>query len=134
VAAEYWGITLDVVWRRIYNRLIPHKSDGGFIFVDVDPWTPDVHGHQLHEAPPTFVASDAFEPAPAFDLPVIEHFAAEVREDEESEEDPPAADETEEAALPELDEEETATFGRLSWVEVRQQVSRTRRPPPSVRV
>ena len=32
--------------------------------------------------------------------------------------------------LPELDEEESATFGRLSWQEVRQSVGRTRRPPP----
>jgi hypothetical protein len=39
-------------------------------------------------------------------------------------------DRTDEDELPELDDEESATFGRLSWQEVRQSVGRTRRPPP----
>src|SRR5690348_11660018 len=55
VAAEFWGVTLDVVWNRIHSDLVPHKSERGFVFVDVDPWTPAFTGHILHDPPPTFV-------------------------------------------------------------------------------
>src|SRR5258708_2501356 len=27
VAAEYWGVTLDVVWDRIHSDLVPHKTE-----------------------------------------------------------------------------------------------------------
>jgi hypothetical protein len=153
VAAEYWGITLDVVWRRIYNGQIPHKFESGFALVDVDPWRPDADGVLPHDVPPTFVLPEDSQAADAIDSPLIEQFQSEVpqeapveswsfRDEEEEtsqwklEDDADAEqeDREEEDALPELDEEESATFGRLSWQDVRQQVSRTRRPPPSIAV
>jgi len=143
VAAEYWGVTLDVVWRRIYDGLVPHKNDRGFVFVDVDPWTPDLSGALHHEPPPTFVTPQ--EPllhAPAPSATSRARFGPLLEEEPEaigtvalhmgssrgaSGDDSDGHDEDE---LPPLDEEESATFGRLSWHEVRQRVSRTRRPPP----
>jgi len=61
VAAEYWGVTVDVVWDRIQSDLVPHKNERGFVFVDVDPWTPAFTGHVVHEPPPTFVPATAPE-------------------------------------------------------------------------
>ena len=133
VAAEYWGISLDVVWRRVTDGLVPHKSDSGFLFVDVDPWTSHCSGAFRHEPPPTFVITAATPPtvessfqATQTDYSLGEELAAQTLSDPSDDLDEPAKQSDE---LPELDEEETATFGRLSWEEVRQQVSRTRRPP-----
>jgi len=178
VAADYWGVTLDVVWHRICNGVVPHKTEQGFVFIDLDPWTADVHGNTSHEPPSTFVpageevsleesvlsqalpAPDEIDPAewtnPRPCDEEIEFGEAELLssdswriapgQDAMNEQEPelvfanPADDQTDLEAvdedsgddeLPELDEEETATFGRLSWQEVRSQVSRTRRPPPS---
>jgi hypothetical protein len=133
VAAEYWGISLDVVWRRITDGLVPHKSDSGFLFVDVDPWAATCTGALRHRPPPTFVitadAPSAVESPmlwpvmePPVDLPAV--LLSELSENGEE-----SNGQTQDDELPELDEEETATFGRLTWSEVRQQVSRTRRPP-----
>lgn len=142
VAAEYWGVTLDVVWRRIYEGLIPHKNDRGFVFVDVDPWTPDAEGAFHHEPPATFVtpqepllhqapaAARAWDEQGVRQPAVVDDHecacaptpAACARQEEDREDD--------DDELPPLDDEETATFGRLSWHDVRQRVSRTRRPPP----
>jgi hypothetical protein len=158
VAAEYWGVTLDVVWCRIYDGLVPHKTDEGFVFIDLDPWTADSQGVFPHEPPLTFVtAGEEFEPldyahfdsnntfsSPAQAWPPAvetEDFAAEsdtvddadafVENVEVFEAESEALDErVSDDDLPDLDEEEAATFGRLSWQEVRSQVSRTRRPPP----
>lgn len=161
VAAEYWGVTLDVVWRRIYEGLVPHTNDRGFVFVDVDPWTPDADGALLHDPPATFVASDTImeragldstcPPADLFDPLEYELLIGDGADDlvEERAPEPPPEDaepatasledeledtdedeeESDEDELPELDDDETATFGRLSWHEVRRQVSRTRVPP-----
>ncbi|HEY8750402.1 MAG TPA: hypothetical protein VIM11_20630, partial [Tepidisphaeraceae bacterium] len=57
VAAEFWGVTVDVVWERINCDLVPHKTERGFVFIDVDPWRPESTGGYLHEPPPTFVAA-----------------------------------------------------------------------------
>lgn len=135
MAAEYWGVTLDVVWRRIYNGLIPHKSDGGFIFVDVDPWSVDAEGKMYHEPPATFVTPEELDAIEALEAPVVSHFQSEEPGESswEAEELPDEDDGAEESALPELDEDESATFGRLSWTEVRRQVSRTRKPPTVIR-
>lgn len=147
VAAEYWGVSLDVVWQRIYEGLIPHKNDGGFVFIDVDPWTPDASG-ALHHAPPaTFVTPQELpppEPAPiaaAWDAPAVATMERKrdaigtfgVRRDPGRERDGDQENRDEDDELPPLDEEESATFSRLSWHEVRQRVSRTRRPPPAFR-
>ena len=147
VAAEYWGVSLDVVWQRIYEGLIPHKSDGGFVFVDVDPWTPDATGALRHEPPATFVMPQ--EPAlpepvpstPAWTAPAV--MAVErkrdaigtfgIRQDLRQERDRNEDARDEDDELPPLDEDESATFSRLSWHDVRQRVSRTRRPPPALR-
>jgi hypothetical protein len=162
VAAEYWGVTLDVVWDRIQCDLVPTKSERGFIFIDVHPWTPEFTGRQVHQPPPTFVPAAGLDlsmpttsgtllrPPP---LDAAEHafLCADLLSDDEAsflgqesvevnyegdldssnelaEESEELTEESEE--LPELDEEESATFGRLSWRDVRQSVSRTRRPPP----
>jgi hypothetical protein len=143
VAAEYWGVSLDVVWRRLYEGLVPHKSDEGFVFIDVDPWSADSDGSFLHDPPQTFVAAgeestafdfsehDLQEPlsyAPSEWQPALE--PAQFASEEAGGEEETAVLEAE-AELPELDEQETATFGRLSWLDVRSKVSRSRRPPSS---
>ena len=178
VAADFWGVTLDVVWRRICDGLVPHKTEEGFVFIDVDPWTADSDGNLLHQPPSTFVAASdaisleesiltsAFAPddivpaqwlesqpsdagielleakfltADSWDIASIEQLTrddesepvfASIAEDEADFEHV-NDDSDAHSELPDLDEEETATFGRLSWVEVRSQVSRIRRPPPS---
>jgi hypothetical protein len=137
VAAEYWGISLDLVMRRITDGLVPHMTEAGFVFVDVDPWATACTGGFRHEPPPTFVGTAETPP------PVESYSAVLAHEDmslgeldccQLSLEDSEQADEAQlDEDLPELDEEESATFGRLSWEEVRHQVSRTRRPPPSFR-
>ena len=126
VAAEYWGVSLDVVWDRIYSDLVPHKTERGFVFIDVDPWNPDPNGALLHTPPATYVEAKGEMASEGASTMVCE-------EDEEFLDE--GLDEEEELMmdggdLPELDEEESATFGRLSWQEVRASVSRTRRPPP----
>lgn len=137
VAAEYWGISLDVVWRRVTDGLVPHKSDSGFLFVDVDPWTSHCSGAFRHAPPPTFVITAATPPTVESSYQTIstepllgQEPGAQTLSDPSDDPDEPVkpADE-----LPELDEEESATFGRLSWEEVRQQVSRTRRAPAKLR-
>lgn len=140
VAAEYWGVTIDAVWTRVYGRLVPHKTEDGFVFVDVDPWTPDSGGRTHHEPPPTFVSADQpQEQTFEFDLPIeppselgpeeVEYLAsdAEPSDDEAAPADEISPEDDED--LPALDEEESATFTRLSWQEVRQRVGRTRKPP-----
>jgi hypothetical protein len=134
VAAEYWGISLDLVLRRITDGLVPHMSDSGFVFVDVDPWAIACSGAFRHAPPPTFVSTANILPtveSSSGDLLLAEGDSEDDFESDsfaESSEEPDEADQHA-ADLPELDEEESATFGRLSWEEVRQQVSRTRRAP-----
>lgn len=168
VAAEYWGVTIDVVWDRIHADLVPHKTERGFVFIDVDPWRVESSGLYPHEPPATFVPAastpDFFAPAlstmllcePKLDEAEQAFLADEPLSDDEAflfvhESQGPLAiaensseeqdadglsDELDEGEadgddeLPPLDEEESATFGRLSWQEVRQTVGRTRRPPP----
>jgi len=60
IAAEFWGVTLDVVWDRIYSDLVPHKTEQGFVFIDVDPWGPTVEGAG-HVPPPTFMMAPELE-------------------------------------------------------------------------
>jgi hypothetical protein len=133
VAAEYWGVTLDVVWDRIYSDLVPHKTESGFVFVDVDPWHANCDGFLLHEPPATFVPADAgaiAQPVTSDTLlceQTIELHNELLSDDSLSDGEEAMLDEDD---LPDLDEEESATFGRLSWQEVRQSVSLTRRPPP----
>lgn len=140
VAAEYWGVSLDAVWGRIYDDHVPHKVERGFVFVDLDPWRGDSSGGVRHEPPPTFVlADDSDEPAADTDYSQspfeVDSFEAARSRDRsaddngEADEDPPD-ERADEQQLPELDEEESAAFGRLSWQEARERVSRTRRPPP----
>lgn len=119
-------MSLSVVWDRIYSDLVPHKTERGFVFIDVDPWNPTPSGELHHKPPPTFVKSEGERQTGESSTVVCE-------EDETFLDD--RLDEDEELMLdggdlPELDEEESATFGRLSWQEVRANVSRTRRPPP----
>jgi hypothetical protein len=208
IAAEFWGVTLDVVWDRIYSDLVPHKTEQGFVFIDVDPWGPTVEGAG-HVPPPTFVMSPeptehgsfsiSLDPAESRmlrgdlptlrgasiypeeimlvtgtaldenDEPVRDSFreldsssferdnpdsadleSAELEQlrnergsatavalrngesdDESSGGEELDADEVDsaDAELPELDEEESATFARLSWRDVRKSVGRTRKPP-----
>jgi hypothetical protein len=151
VAAEFWGVTIDVVWDRINCDLVPHKTERGFVFIDVDPWRPESTGRYMHEPPPTFVPAggpDAYAPAmsatllcePPLNAQEDAFLSADVLSDDETvflrdeevDDDLVGADgDSEESEeLPRLDDEEWATFGRLSWQEVRQSVGRTRRPPP----
>lgn len=136
VAAEYWGISVDLVLRRMSEGLVPQMSQSGFVFVDIDPWATACTGAFRHEPPPTFVSAaepiaaveSAWSPSSIFVDGAEESSAELLLEDAEDTEEPELEDE-----LPDLDEEESATFGRLSWEEVRHQVSRTRRPPPALR-
>lgn len=147
VAAEYWGVSLDVVWRRIYDGLVPYKNDRGFVFVDVDPWTPDASGTVHHEPPPTFVtpkepllhqpaAGTATREEPR--LPVEREREAigtfKLRRNSGRNDDRVDQARDDDDELPPLDDEESATFTRFTWQEVRQRVSRTRRPPPAFRI
>lgn len=131
VAAEYWGVSLDAVWNRIYSGQVPHKAERGFVFVDVDPWRPNRNPAQGHAPPATFVAADqSIEDEADLDLEEVQFLNGPWENDppnddqDASEAYTPVTDE-----LPALDVEETATFGRLSWEETRLRVSRTRRPP-----
>jgi hypothetical protein len=133
VAAEYWGVTVAVVWERIYNDLVPHKTERGFVFVDVDPWQPNCDGFVIHQPPATYVPAEVvWAPQPVTSDSLLRDTLIELDDellagDSLSDDEEALLDEDE---LPELDEEESATFGRLSWDEVRQTVARTRRPPP----
>ena len=206
IAAEFWGVALDVVWDRIHSDLVPHKMENGFVFIDVDPWGPCTDSQVI--PPPTFVLSQELaEEARSFaisldpaesrmlmhdlpqlrgssiysdeiklisgtplddaDQPMLDSFRdldrsafelsdaeiaglepseleqlreesgsatavaiAQGESEDESFEDEVSEEESESAELPELDEEEEATFTRLSWQDVRRSVGRTRRPPP----
>ena len=133
VAAEYWGVPLDVVRQRMSNGLVPHKTEQGFVFLDVDPWSADSRGKPHHEPPPTFVStpielldeqSDAVDSGSDSFTPAHHAISEESNVEQDETEDAPEV-----AQLPDLDPEEEATFGRLSWQEVRSRVSRMRRPP-----
>lgn len=137
VAAEYWGISVDLVLRRMGEGLVPQMSQSGFVFVDIDPWATACTGAYRHEPPPTFVSTaesirpveTSWSPAP-LSAEAEQTSSGQLLLEEMEESDALPLDDD----LPDLDEEESATFGRLSWEEVRQQVSRTRRPPPSFRI
>lgn len=129
VAAEFWGVSLDVVWARIYAGQVPHKRDGGFVFVDVAPWGADFKGVVYHKPPMTYVAAD--EDADELALAVDE---AELLAECGSAAEAPVAQERRQEQIPDdelppLDEEESATFTRFSWEESRRRVSRMRIPP-----
>ena len=121
VAAEFWGVSLDVVWTRIYAGQVPHKRDGGFVFVDVAPWGADFKGVVRHQPPITYVAADDAEGDVALAADEVELLTEEVgdRDDAVSDDD----------ELPPLDGEESATFTRFGWQESRQRVGRMRIPP-----
>jgi hypothetical protein len=144
IAAEFWGVTLDVVWNRIGSGLVPQKTESGFVFIDLYPWTPGASGMPLHTPPQTFVPADetpAHMPASwsstqqepeAPEQSCISEDIQGLLPDEaflDDDEDPAEELDSPDDALPDLDEEEEATFGRLSWQEVRQQVSCQRRGP-----
>jgi hypothetical protein len=123
VAAEFWGVSLDAVWARIYAGQVPHKRDGGFVFVDVAPWSADLHGVYQHEPPQTFIAE---QDAP-LDPQEIALLAGSVVGFEEPRE---AKDEDiDEEELPLLEEEGPASVSRFTWQEMRRRVGRTRIPP-----
>jgi len=131
VAAEYWGVSLDTVWWRIQSGSAPCKVEDGFTFIDVAPWSVPPVNEPQHVPPPTFVLADD-ESAPVIEWSQMpeEYVPLGCHETEMLSDEPGDVEEPcDEEDLPELDEEESATFGRLSWQEVRQQVSRTRRPP-----
>lgn len=144
IAAEFWGVTLDVVWNRIGSGLVPQKTESGFVFIDLYPWTPGASGMPIHTPPQTFVPADdtpAHVPA-SWSSPQLEPDAPEQSGDYlqdtqgslpgdafGADEEPAEELDLPDDALPELDEEEEATFGRLTWQEVRQQVARQRRGP-----
>jgi hypothetical protein len=132
VAAEFWGVSLDVVWTRIYAGQVPHKRDGGFIFVDVAPWGADFKGVIRHQPPMTYVATEDAEDEVALAADEVEllagldsEVASSPAEEAADREDPVCEDDE----LPPLDEEESATFTRFGWQESRQRVGRTRIPP-----
>ena len=121
VAAEFWGVSLDVVWTRIYAGQVPHKRDGGFVFVDVAPWGADFNGVVYHTPPMTYVAAE--------DEEEIALASDEALEPADSEEIYDRANETFDDELPPLDEDESATFSRFGWEESRRRVGRMRIPP-----
>jgi hypothetical protein len=122
VAAEFWGVSLDVVWARIYAGQVPNKRDGGFVFVDVAPWSADLHGVIQHEPPQTFVA----EQDAALDPAEVALLAGSVIDLDEPGEAP---DEESGDELPLLEEEGPASVSRFTWQEMRRRVGRTRIPP-----
>ena len=133
VAAEYWGVTLDVVRQRVCDGLIPHKTEQGFVFLDVDPWTVDSVGRPFHPHPLTYL-STPIDPGAAVHSSSTEISLTNNVEDLPPTHDPDGAhceNETNTSEIAdELSDEESATFARLSWEEVRSRVSRARRPPP----
>lgn len=134
VAAEFWGVSLDVVWSRIYAGQVPHKRDGGFVFVDVAPWAADFNGRVRHNPPPTYMTALATdcEPGGVALAPDELELLGQADHGGESDadlDDEPAASEDE---LPPLDDEESATFTRLSWEDTRRRVGRTRIPPKTL--
>ena len=123
VAAEFWGVPLDVVWARIYAGQVPHKRDGGFVFVDVEPWRADFNGIVYHTPPMTYTAAGEADDVVLVDAEA-ELLTCDVPEAEEVWEEDPCDNE-----LPPLDDEESATLTRFSWEESRRRVGRTRIPP-----
>lgn len=121
VAAEFWGIPVDAVLARVREGQVSHKTEQGFLFVDVAPWSVDfVTARPSGPPPPTFVAVAADETSSAFNEQPTEIAAAEGEE---------SAGDDEEGLLASLSDEETESFSRLSWQEVRRTVGRTRKPP-----
>src|SRR5947207_1107346 len=58
VAAEFWGVSVDHVLGEIDNGSIPFKTESGWIFVDVAPWSAPTPAHDytaLEDHPPTYV-------------------------------------------------------------------------------
>ena len=130
IAAELWGVSLDLVLARIADGSLASSEDCGFTVVDAAPW-----GHRAHvpprpssePPPPTFVAIPADE-IPAV-LTIGQFLVAE---------NPPVPPRPphvpvvplgeEDPEIPPLDEEEDdKPIG--NWREVRSRTSRTRRPP-----
>ena len=121
VAAEYWGVSLDAIWTRIYAGQVPHKRDGGFVFVDVAPWSADFNGLIQHQPPPTYV----FEG----DAPLEPQEVALLAADEEKQDLPAKEHEASEDELPLIEEEGPASVSRFTWRETRRRVGQTRIPP-----
>ena len=111
VAAEFWGVTVDTVLHRVRDGQVPHKTDQGFLFVDVAPWSMDAAGARHHRPPPTFV------PVPV-----------EVESSDEEDDRSSHADELNDEQF-EIDDEETPDFNWHSREQIRKDVSRRRRPP-----
>ena len=127
VAAEFWGVSVETVLHRVRAGQLPFKSEKGFLFVDVAPWSLDFAGVRHTAPPPTFTAGDA-QDGIGDDGAACERARAETI-DSDGNEPVRRAEPEEEPLLAELDDEEAAEFGRLSWEETRRQVARRRRPP-----
>jgi len=112
VAAEFWGLSIEAVLQRVRDGHISHKTEQGFLFVDVAPWSTDYVAPKLGPKPPTFTLISDDEPADTDN-----HEGAEISQDDEDE------------LLAPLSDEESESFSQLNWDQVRQQVGRTRRPP-----
>ena len=128
IAAELWGVSLDLVLARIADGSLASAEDCGFTVVDAAPW-----GHRAHlpprptsePPPPTFVA------IPADEIPAV--LTIEQLMVAENPPPPPSpvpvepVDEVD-AELPPLDDEEDdKPIG--NWREVRSRTSRMRKPP-----
>lgn len=58
LAAELWGISVEQVWQRVHQGLVPVKQELGFMVVDVAPHSPII-GHAVSRPhPPTFTPKE----------------------------------------------------------------------------
>ena len=125
IAAELWGVSLDVVLARIADGSLASDQNCGFTVVDAAPWGNSCSPPRptSEPPPPTYVA------IPASSVPAgleLEQFLIE----EVPPPAPPAVIPSDEIdpELPPLDEEEDdKPIG--NWREVRKRMGRTRRPP-----
>jgi len=116
VAAEFWGVPVQTVLNRVRDGQVPHKTDQGFLFVDVAPWSVDAVG-VCHSAPPQTFVPAAVEEEP---MPNAEPWP--------QDEDLPLltldADDAEQ-----IEEAHTEDLNWLNREQTREAVSRMRRPP-----
>lgn len=119
IAAEIWGVPIELIMQRIKSGQIASKWDEGFLVVDVAPEAP-VMKRPPHLRPPTFTLITGDEMLALLD-------AADVAEMGVEQPPPQITLEPDVEELPPGLDEESPNFS--NWREARRRTSRTRIPP-----
>jgi hypothetical protein len=133
VAAELWAVPLEQVMADAAAGRIPSRTDGGLLFVDIDPVP---QASQPEAQPPHYRRSLAWAMGGASSQPIVTAEERNALLDNSDEKEDVQTTEAEDEGVPVDDPPPPTPLTSEdvpNWNEVRSRVSRTRRPPDAAR-